>query len=308
MSVKLYQGDCLQLMNDIPDGSVDMVLADLPYGVTNFKWDTVVPIEPMFNKYRRVLKQNANIVLFSQQPFTTSLMNGCFKSEFSHCLVWVKNTRTRPSKHVPMSQYEEILVFRVNKAKNKWNHMKIREYFTSELKESGFTVEQLKELIPNRGAHHWFRFLSDFRIPTETNYKLLQEITGRFNVPYSEIRKEFDNERNNFCTYNKNGENVNVLRFDTINSRERFHPTQKPVALLEYLIRTYSNDGETVLDNTMGSGSTGIAAVNTGRSFIGMELDPGYFETAKTRIREAEKQKELFDDQVDLFQEIKNGM
>lgn len=287
--ITLLQGDCLELLKDIPDGSVDMVLADLPYGVTDFKWDTVIPIEALFSQYRQVLKQNANIVLFSQQPFTTSLMNGCFKSEFSHSLVWVKNTKTRAksSKHVPLSQYEEILVFRVNKVGNKSRHKHLREYFTSELRESGFTVEQLEELIPNRSAHHWFRFSSDFRVPTQTNYKRLQEITGRFNVPYSKIRKEFDNERNNFCTYNQNGENVNVLRFDTPNSRERLHPTQKPVALLEYLIRTYTNEGETVLDNTMGSGSTGVAAVNTGRNFIGMELDPGYFEMAKQRIEKA---------------------
>lgn len=88
--VLVMQGDCLELLKDIPDGSVDMVLADLPYGVTDFKWDTVIPIEALFSQYRRVLKQNANIVLFSQQPFTTILMNGCFKSEFSHSLVWVK--------------------------------------------------------------------------------------------------------------------------------------------------------------------------------------------------------------------------
>lgn len=291
MSVQLLQGDCLELMKNIPDGSVDMVLADLPYGVTDFQWDSVIPVETLFSQYRRLLKQNANIVLFSQQPFTTSLMNGCFKSEFSHSLVWVKNTKTRAksSKHVPMSQYEEILVFRVNKVGNKTQHKHLREYFTSELRKSRFSVNQLEDLIPNRSAHHWFRFSSDFRIPTEMNYKRLQEITGRFNVPYSEIRKEFDNERNNFCTYNQIGENVNVLRFNVPNSKERFHPTQKPVALLEYLIRTYTNEGETVLDNTMGSGSTGVAAVNTGRGFIGMELDPGYFETACKRISEAEE-------------------
>lgn len=273
----------------MPDGSVAMVLADLPYGLTDFKWDSIIPIESLFSQYRRVLKQNSNVVLFTQQPFTTSLMNGCFKSEFLHSLVWVKNTKTRAklSKHVPMSQYEEILVFRVNKVGNKARHRRLREYFTSELRKSGFTVEQLKELIPNRSAHHWFRFSSDFRIPTEANYKRLQKITACFHEPYDAIRKEFDSEQDNFCTYNPSSKNCNVLYFDTPNLKERVHPTQKPVALLEYLIRTYTNEGETVLDNTMGSGSTGVAAVNTGRSFIGMELDPGYFETAKRRIEEA---------------------
>lgn len=291
MSVQLYQGDCLELMKNIPDGSVNMVLCDLPYGVTDFEWDSVLPLDDLFKQYRRVLKQNANICLFCQQPFTTDIINSTFKSEFSHSLVWVKNTKTRAksSKNCPMAQYEEILVFRVNKVGNKSRHLELREYFAAELGRSGFSVFQLEEMIPNRSAHHWFIFSSDFRIPTEQNYKRLQEITGCFNTPYSEIRKKFDDERDGFCTYNRNGDNCDVLRFDTPNSKERVHPTQKPVALLEYLIRTYTNEGETVLDNTMGSGSTGVAAVNTGRSFIGMELDPGYFETACRRIAEAEE-------------------
>lgn len=287
--IQLMEGDCLKLMKRIPDGSVDMVLADLPYGVTDFEWDSVLPLTELFKQYRRVLKQNANVLLFCQQPFSTRLMNASFKSEFSHSLVWVKNTKTRSksSKSVPMSQYEEILVFRVNKAGNKCRHLRLREYFTEELKTSGYSVPQLEEMIPNRSAHHWFRFSSDFRIPTAENYRRLQEITGRFQTPYEQIRSEFDGERRNFCTYNPSGENCNVLYYDTPNSRERCHPTQKPVALLEYLIRTYSSEGGVVLDNTMGSGSTGVAAVNTGRSFIGIELDPGYFETAQRRIEEA---------------------
>lgn len=295
MTNVLLQGDCLELMKDIPDGSVDMVLCDLPYGVTDFEWDKIIPINVLFNEYRRLLKQNANVLMFCQQPFTTSIMNGAYKSEFSHSLVWVKNTKTRgrSSKNVPMSQYEEILVFRVNKVGNKCRHQGLREYFTGELKLSGFSVDQLEEIIPNKSAHHWFRFSSDFRIPTAENYKRLQEITGCFRIPYEEIRAEFDAERNNFCTYNRNGENCNVLRFDTPNSKKRVHPTQKPVQLLEYLIRTYTNEGETVLDNCMGAGSTGVACVNTGRNFIGMELDPGYFETAKRRIEEARERLNL---------------
>lgn len=289
--VELKQGDCLELMKDIPGASVDMVLCDLPYAVTDFSWDVIIPCDKLFAEYRRILKQNANIVLFCQQPFTTTLINGAFKTEFSHSLVWKKNNKTRAksSNTVPLSSYEEIIVFRVNKVGNKSRHKRLREYFTCELAKCGYSINELEELIPNRSAHHWFRFSSDFRIPTEWNYKRLQEITGCFAEPYESIRKEFDEERKNFCTYNPQGENCNVLFYNVPSPKERYHPTQKPVDLLEHLILSYSNEGETVLDNCMGSGSTGVACVNTGRNFIGIELDQGYFEIAQKRIEEAEK-------------------
>ena len=290
--VDLRLGDCLELMKDIPDGSVDMVLCDLPYAVTDFSWDVVIPCDKLFSEYRRILKQNANIVLFCQQPFTTTIINGAFKTEFSHSLIWKKNNKTRAksSKTVPLSSYEEIIVFRVNKVGNKSRHKRLREYFTGELAKCGYSVKELEELIPNRSAHHWFRFSSDFRIPTEWNYKRLQEITGCFSEPYESIRKEFDEERNNFCTYNPQGENCNVLFYNVPSTKERYHPTQKPVDLLEHLILSYSNEGETVIDNCMGSGSTGVACVNTNRNFIGIELDDGYFNIAKKRIEEAQEQ------------------
>lgn len=287
--IELWHGDCLELMKNIPDASVDLVLCDLPYAVTDFSWDVIVPCDKLFAEYRRVLKQNANILLFCQQPFTTTLINGAFKTEFSHSLVWKKNNKTRAksSKTVPLSSYEEIVVFRVNKVGNKNRHKRLRDYFTRELARCGYSVKELKELIPNRSAHHWFRFSSDFRIPTEWNYNRLQEITGYFAEPYECIRKEFDEERKNFCTYNPQGENCNVLFYNVPSSKERCHPTQKPVDLLEHLILAYSNEGETILDNCMGSGSTGVACVNTNRRFIGIELDDGYFEIAKKRIEEA---------------------
>ena len=284
--VKLFNGDCLEIMKTIPTASVDMVLCDLPYAVTDFSWDVIIPCDKLFAEYRRILKQNANIVLFCQQPFTTMLINGAFKTEFSHSLVWKKNNKTRAksSKTVPLSSYEEIIVFRVNKVGNKSRHKRLRECFTGELAKCGYSVKELEELIPNRSAHHWFRFSSDFRIPTEWNYKRLQEITGCFSEPYERIRKEFDEERKNFCTYNPQGENCNVLFYNVPSKKERQHPTQKPVDLLEHLILSYSNEGETIIDNCMGSGSTGVACVNTNRNFIGIELDEGYFKIAKERI------------------------
>lgn len=293
--VRLMQGDCLELLKDIPDGSVDMVLCDLPYGVTDMEWDVAIPTKRLFEEYRRVCKQNANVVLFCLQPFATELITNAYKTEFSHTLIWAKNTKTRAksSKTVPMAQYEEIAVFRINKVSNKGRHKELREYFITELYLSGFTVKQIEEKINNRSAHHFFRLSSDFRIPTAEAYKRLQDATGRFQKPYEEIRQQFDAERKNLCTYNPPQNNTNLLFFDVPSGKERVHPTQKPVSLLEHLIRAYTNDGETVLDNCMGSGSTGVACINTCRKFIGMELDTGYFEIAKQRIEEAQEQARL---------------
>jgi site-specific DNA-methyltransferase (adenine-specific) len=152
----------------------------------------------------------------------------------------------------------------------------------------GFSVKELELLIPNKSAHHWFRYSSDYRIPTEQNYKRLQEITGCFQKPYSEIRQMFFREKNNLCTFNSG-----VLESDILYgklSKKRVHPTQKPVVLLEKLLLAYSNEGDTVLDNCMGSGSTGVACVNLNRNFIGMELEEEYFEIAKERIYKAESE------------------
>lgn len=284
--IDIRKGDCLELMKSIPAGSVDMILCDLPYGVTEYEWDKILNGEELFKAYKRICKQNANVILFCQIEFAKYLMCSTFQSEFSHCLIWCKDKKTRhlSVNSLPMSQYEMILVSRINKYSNKDSHKKLRDFFMRELCASGKSVKQIESEIPNYAAHHWFRFSSDYRIPTESNYKRLQEITGRFGKPYSEVRSEFLEEKNNTATYNGSNES-DLLHFGL--PEKRFHPAQKPVALLEYLIKTYSNDGETVLDNCMGSGSTGVAAVNTGRSFIGFELDDKYFEVAKRRINDA---------------------
>lgn len=147
------------------------------------------------------------------------------------------------------------------------------------------TVKELEVAIPNFSVHHWFRYSSDYRIPTLGNYKRLQEITGCFNRPYEEIKREFYSEKKNLCTFNRKiDSDVLYEKFD----EDRVHPTQKPVKLLERLLLAYSNKGETVLDNCMGSGSTGVACVNTGRRFIGMELNEKYFQIAKDRIAKAD--------------------
>lgn len=284
--MQLLNGDCLELMKDIPDKSIDMVLCDLPYGVTEYEWDNIINGKEIFEQYKRICKQNANVLLFCQIEFAKYLMSQTYQSEFSHCLIWVKNNKTRHLSvdKLPMSQYEMILCFRLNKYANKENHKNLRIYFTEQLKKSGYSVKEIENLIPNKSAHHWFRFSSDFRIPTEKNYKRLQEITGLFQRDYNEIRQEFLKEKNNECTYNGINES-DVLNYAL--KEDRIHPTQKPVALLEYLIKTYSNEGDIILDNCMGSGSTGVACINTGRKFIGIELDENYFNIAKNRIEQA---------------------
>lgn len=281
--INLRQGDCLEIMKEIPDKSVDMILCDLPYGCTEFDWDNVINGEKLFEEYKRICKQNANVLLFCNIEFAKYLMLSTFPTEFSHCLIWEKENKTRhlSSKKLPLSQYEMVLCFRLNKYANKESHKRLRIYFTEELRKSGKTVKDIEKEMPNYSAHHWFRFSSDFRIPTEKNYKRLQEVTGCFERNYFDIRDEFMREKNNECTYNGKNES-DILRFSL--TETRFHPTQKPVALLEYLIKTYSNEGDTVLDNCMGSGSTGVACVNTNRNFIGIELDENYFNIAKERI------------------------
>lgn len=289
-----YNMDCMEGMKEIPDKSIDMVLCDLPYGVTGLPWDAVLPMEDLMKHYRRVCKQNTNIVLFCQQPFTTTIMNAIYKTEFSHSLIWLKKNKTRhlSSNNIPMSMYEEMIVLRINKYGNKDSHKALREYFMEELILSGWKVKELEALIPNHSAHHWFRDSSDYRIPTESNYKRLSELTGRFSRPYEQIKKEFLLEKNNLCTYNKSNKNANVLEYGP--DKDRIHPAQKPVALLSEIIKRYSNPGDIILDNTAGSASTGVACLETGRLFIGFELDPDYYRMATERLEKHKAQLNMF--------------
>jgi len=235
----LMQGDCLELMREIPDGSVDMVLCDLPYGVTSRnKWDVVIPFEPLWEQYHRVCKPNAAIVLHCQQPFTTDLISSN-RREFKYLWYWDKHLKTGflNAKKQPLRQVEEVAVF-----------YKKQCLFTPPAEKGRKHARCKPEKYPskNYGAQK-------SRVVTVTDEYCATTLLTQF------PKQVF-----------KSG-----------------HPTQKPVALLEYLIRTYTNEGETVLDNCMGSGSTGVAAFNTGRRFIGIELDEGYFRTATERIAEA---------------------
>lgn len=304
--IELYLADCLELMTKIPDKSIDMILCDLPYGILNLEWDKKIDGKRLFQEYKRICKQNANVLLFCQIEFAKYLMESTFASEFSHCLIWVKNNKTRckSTNHLPLSQYEMILCFRLNKYSNKQSHISLRNYFMEELNKSGFTVQQLEEKIPNYSAHHWFRYSSDYRIPTAKNYKRLQEITNCFNRPYEEIKNEFQREKKNLCTFNSG-----ILESDVLYSRlseKRVHPTQKPISLLEKIILAYSNPGDTILDNCMGSGSTGVACVNTNRNFIGIEINPNYFEIARKRIEGTESKRPYETPVIEEVNELDN--
>jgi len=238
--MQLIHGDCLEKMKDIPDKSIDMILCDLPYGTTACKWDVVIPFEPLWEQYKRIIKDRGPIVLFGSEPFSSYLRMSNIK-QFKYDWVWDK---TIPSgmnfcKKRPMSQFEIISVFGEGATK----------YFPLMIKRT----KPIKETSGTTLSEH-------------QNMKSIQFQGGKV---YTEKYP------------------INILSFPKVpNSKGTLHPTQKPVALLEYLIKTYTIEGETVLDNCMGSGSTGVACINTNRDFIGIEKDDKYFEIAKKRIEE----------------------
>ena len=239
MKIDLKKGDCLKLMNDIPDKSIDMILCDLPYGTTQNKWDSIIPLDKLWDQYCRVIKDNGAIVLFAQTPFDKVL--GCSNLKMlKYEWIWEKTSATGHlnAKKMPMKAHENILVF----------YKKLPTY--NPQKTTGHTP-----------VHSYTKHQDD-----GSNYgKTLIGISGGGST-----------ER-----YPRS-----VQVFKTDKQKEALHPTQKPVDLLEYLIKTYTNEGETVLDNTMGSGSTGVAAVRTNRNFVGIELDDTYFEIANKRIKD----------------------
>lgn len=237
MKIDLQYGDCLELMKDIPDQSVDLILCDLPYGTTQNKWDSVLPFEELWRQYRRVTKPNAAIVLTASQPFTSALISSN-PQDFRYSLVWDKvgTTGFQTAKVMPLRRHEDICVF--YRARPTYNpEMEIRG---APRKKGGSKTD---------------------------------------NGCYGDLRstESFNN------TYYP----TSIIQISNASKKGLTHPTQKPVELMEYLIKTYTNEGDTVLDNCMGSGTTGVACVSTGRSFIGMEQEFKYFRTARQRIKEA---------------------
>jgi len=244
---KLIQGDCLEKMKDIESGSVDLILADPPYGTTACKWDSIIPLEPMWEQLKRIIKKNGAIVMTASQPFTTTLIASNMK-DFKYCWYWV---RTRPtgflnSKLRPLKNVEEIAVF-----------------------STGTTANRSKKLMPYN-PQGLVKVDKKWKRPKK--YKNDEGLSITRPSHKLELIIEFENYPTQILKI-KNHNIGNV------------HPTQKPVALMEYLIKTYTNEGEVVCDFCMGSGSTGVAARNTKRPFIGIELDPDYFKIAQDRIK-----------------------
>lgn len=231
---EVYHGDCLELMQDINDKSIDMILCDLPYGTTACKWDSVIPFEPLWNHYKRIIKDNGAIVLTASQPFTSALVMSNIKM-FKYCWVWEKSSVTGHlnARRMPMRKHEDIVIFCNGNC----------AYYPQGLKPFN--------KIKKRGHNG-----SNYGVSGSENF---QEFT---NYPRT------------------------IIKMD--NDPKPIHSTQKPVVLFEYLIKTYTNEGELILDNCAGSGTTAIAAMNTGRNYILMEKDEGYFNISKQRINDHE--------------------
>ena len=289
--VDLRLGDCLELMKNIPDGSVDLVLTDPPYGTMKgtaldgwknqiTEWDTAIDPLKIFEQISRVLRPNGKAVLFSQEPYTSRLITSAIPSlPFAYRAMWYKNVHANAllAKSAMVSRYEDICIFSCSKGGGE-----VAEYMKSELEKSGLTVKKINELLgTSTMASHYFRAGCQFVLPTKEKYEKLQT-TGFWKRPYDELKEK---TMPVFNLWQGGKSKSNVLEYKKDN--DGYHPTQKPVALLEDLIQTYSNEGDTVLDFTAGSGSTGVACVNTNRHFIGIELDDGYFNIAKKRIEEA---------------------
>jgi len=242
---RIYNEDCLEGMKRIPDKSIDMILCDLPYGTTACKWDTVIPFEPLWEQYKRVIKDNGAIVLFGNEPFTSKLVCSNLKG-FKYRWVWDKQIPSGMSyaRYRPMQQTEDICVFTKNGEKTIYNPQMIKR--DKPIKGGGMSKGE-----------------------TTNNQKLIA------------LKKTYDYKNP-----------TNLLSFAKVR-KGSLHPTQKPVALCEYLIKTYTNENELVLDNCMGSGTTAIACINTNRRYIGFELDPTYCAIAEERIKKANQNKLL---------------
>ena len=245
--IRLYHGDCLEIMKDIPDNSVDMVLCDLPYGTTHNKWDIIIPFDPLWEQYNRIAKDNTPVLLFAQGLFYVDVVNSN-RENFRYDIVWDKILKSGflNANVMPLRVHEQIAVF--YRSKPIYNPQKIKGQPTH---SKGTAIFQKGVKNNNYGDYTPVENINDMKYPSS------------------------------------------IISFQKPHPSKSVHPTQKPVELLEYLIRTYTNEGDTVLDNTMGSGSTGVACVNTDRNFIGIEKDDNYFSIAEKRINEANSSRQL---------------
>jgi site-specific DNA-methyltransferase (adenine-specific) len=306
--INLIHGDCLEEMKKIPDGSIDLVLTDPPYGTTACKWDTVIPFEPMWEQVKRIIKPNGVIVLFGSQPFTSALIMSNPKM-FKYEWVWEKNNagNFQLVNYQPLKIHDTISVFYNETPNMEFANIMIENMKRLNLKQAD--ISKL-ELSKSGGVTGWVtNKLNGTQLPTEEQWNKICGLFGikniykkilatvkkpTYNLELDETKLILSNKGKSGAlghlsseskreTYiqDKTGYPKSILKY---NREGGFHPTQKPVALMEYLIKTYTNEGETVLDFTMGSGTTGVACKNLNRNFIGIELDKDYYGIAKKRI------------------------
>ncbi|MGI6636761.1 MAG: DNA-methyltransferase [Minisyncoccales bacterium] len=252
----LYNMDCLEGMKLIDDKSIDMILCDLPYGTTKCKWDVVIPFKPLWEQYERVIKDNGAIVLFGKEPFSSQLRVSNLDM-YRYDWIWVKDTKSNfmQANHQPLNNIELISVF-----------------------GKGY-VRSIKDKV-------MMTYNPQFTEGKEYKLPKVSKTTDLFGENHKNgVYKHYDRDTSKRYPYN-------IIQFNM--DKPKVHPTQKPVALFEYLIKTYTNEGETVLDNCMGSGTTAIACINTNRKYIGFELDTGYFNIATERIENHKQQLTLF--------------
>ena len=235
---KVICGDCLEVMKDIPDKSIDMILCDLPYGTTLNKWDSIIPLDLLWHEYERIIKDRGMICLTASEPFTSQLISSNYKL-FKYDLIWDKKSTTGflNAKRRPLRRHEQVLCF----------YKKLPIYNP---------IMEIRGKPRNKGSYNKRKGDGD-------------SCYGKFE---------------NIESFNNTYYPTSILEFSNANQKDKLHTTQKPVELCEYLIKTYTNEGETVLDNCMGSGSTLVACINTNRNFIGIEKELKYFEIAKKRI------------------------
>jgi len=240
----LKLGDCLELMKSIPDGSIDAIITDPPYGTTACKWDSVIPFEPMWAELKRIIKDNGAIIFTASQPFTSNLVMSNTKM-FKHEWIWEKNRGSNFAnlKYAPMKEHESVLIFCKSSPKY-------------------YPIMQARK---GQGL-------------ARTKYEYNPSNTGKCDFMGNLVKTHANHNGNNELRYPSS-----IQKFNTEVGK---HPTQKPVTLMEYLIKTYTQENDTVLDFTMGSGTTGVACKNLNRNFIGIELDETYFNVAKQRIND----------------------
>ena len=291
-------GDCLELMKDIPDGSIDMVLCDLPYGTTQCKWDTVIPLDKLWKEYNRVCKKNAAIILTAAQPFTSNLVMSNPKY-FKYNWIWEKSKATGylNAKKMPMRAHEDICVFYrkppiynpqmvQGKPYNKGTaHRPTDVYGSQGLKEKTKKRKELKKILSKENSLELIRQEMDKMGLEWTIIDKTQDMVDKIIDAVKPLKTTVKNDTG--LRYPRT-----VQYFKTAESEGKksiIHPTQKPLALFEYLVKTYSNEGDLILDNCIGGGTTAVACINTNRNYIGMELDEGYYEKCLERIKKVQE-------------------